>query len=153
MPEKLRVCIDCVAEGVSSTRPAPYRGPRCATHDRIERRRLKDAAHERHVVNTYGLGPGEYKALYDGQGGRCAICARATGRTKRLANDHDHACCAGPQSCGLCVRGLLCGPCNDLVGRYSIEQLQRAIGYLADPPAPYILAAHRATPREYHESR
>jgi hypothetical protein len=76
------------------------------------------------VANTYGLKPGEYEKMYKEQGGVCAICQRATGKTKRLAVDHDHDT--------LLVRGLLCGPCNKLVGyfRNSPEAFRRAAVYL-----------------------
>jgi hypothetical protein len=31
--------------------------------------------------------------------------------------DHDHACCPGPYTCGRCVRGVLCGRCNTVLGK------------------------------------
>jgi hypothetical protein len=82
-----------------------------------------------------------YQALYVAQGGRCAICKWATGKTRRLSVDHDHACCPGKTSCGKCVRGLLCRPCNTLLGRArdAIEFFQNAIEYLTNPPAQRIL--------------
>lgn len=70
----------------------------------------------------YGLEPGQYDALLAAQGGGCAGCYRPP-LGRRLAVDHDHTCCPGPRSCGKCVRGLLCDPCN------------RAIGLLLDDPA------------------
>ncbi|WP_424923390.1 endonuclease VII domain-containing protein [Actinocrispum wychmicini] len=69
------------------------------------------------------------------QGGRCAICQRATGRGKRLAVDHNHA--TGE------VRGLLCKPCNrDVLGhlRDDVSAFERAIVYLTDPPARRMLS-------------
>lgn len=42
----------------------------------------------------------------------CAVCGEVTG----LCVDHDHRCCSGPRSCGACVRGYLCGPCNKAEG-------------------------------------
>lgn len=137
-----KTCIDCAAAGRPLSRVADNPGPRCATDWRIELKRRSRAAHARRVASVYGLPVGMYEALYEAQGGRCAICRWATGKTKRLAVDHDHAamCCPpGPTSCGRCVRGLLCGPCNQTIGRLGSEALSRAVEYLADPPARYIL--------------
>jgi hypothetical protein len=103
-------------------------GGRCATHWRDEKKRRREANHERSVQRTYGLGEGEYAQLYEFQGGKCAICRRATGATRRLSVDHDHA--TGK------VRGLLCRPCNTLLGhaRDAIAFFRRGIAYLGDPP-------------------
>ena len=63
-----------------------------------------------------------YTRMLDRQHGRCAICARAPWelpgkfKDKRLVVDHNHACCAKNPSCGQCVRGLLCAPCNYVLG-------------------------------------
>lgn len=123
---KKKVCKDCPP---TSKRPAPYQGPRCATHWREEQKRRKAVAHETYAQRTYGLGPGDYARLYELQGGRCAICRRATGATRRLSIDHDHATEE--------VRGLLCRPCNDLLGhaRDELDFFKRAYRYLKFPPA------------------
>lgn len=135
------VCVDCLAlpddERPPSPRPAPHGGPRsrrCHTHSLAERKRRKERDHEAMSIRVYGLEPGEYTALYEFQGGRCAICQIATGSSKALANDHDHNCCPGGGSCGKCLRGLLCSPCNLLIGRYSPAALTRALEYIRDPP-------------------
>ena len=116
-------CKDCPA---GSKRPTPHPGPRCATHHRARKAMTRAVAHEKYVGQVYSLTPGQYAALYAYQGGKCAICQRATGVRKRLAVDHDHSCCNGPTSCGRCVRGLLCGTCNKI------------LGHLRDDPAAFI---------------
>lgn len=135
-------CKDCPPDG--PLRPAPHPGPRCATHHRAVRKARKEAAHEARVQSVYGLGPGDYAKLYAGQNGRCWICQRATGASRKLSVDHDHRCQLGhdpKQGCRACIRGLLCRRCNDLLGhvRDDPEALMRAAYYLWQPPAPRIL--------------
>lgn len=129
MPPK--TCKDCPAD---SKRPAPYPGPRCATHNREVKKQRSEKAHGKRIEATYGITTNQYRAIWEAQGGRCAICQRANGTRKRLAVDHDHK--TGE------VRGLLCGPCNhDVLGhlREDIDALNRAIGYLINPPARTVL--------------
>ena len=127
-----RRCKDCAAEGVTTKRPAPYPGPRCATHNRDFTKASKARNADRRRETIYGLTAEQYATIYAYQGGRCIICQRATGKTRRLAVDHDHH--TGH------VRGLLCKTCNTIViGRYSTDALTRAICYLLDPPAPRAL--------------
>lgn len=94
---------------------------------------MSKRAHERRVQQIYGLSNGDYDKLYAAQGGRCAICQRATGKTKRLAVDHSHG--SGE------IRGLVCGPCNEMIGRMRDDPdvFVRAIKYLLDPPARSVL--------------
>lgn len=98
------------------------------THHREVVKARKAANHEKRVQETYGLLSGEYAQLYQYQQGRCALCRRATGASKKLAVDHDHA--SGE------VRGLACGPCNRILGhaRDNPEYFGRAIAYLKIPP-------------------
>ena len=98
-----------------------------------QRARLRAAR----VQKVYSISEDQYQALLAHQGGRCFICHKRPG-VKRLAVDHDHSCCAGPTSCGKCVRGLLCRQCNrDVLGNLkdSVAALYRAIEYLEDWPA------------------
>lgn len=116
-------CKDC--DG--GARKAPHPGPRCATHWRDEKKRRKRAAWEAYIFKTYGLTGAQYDLLYSRQGGVCYICRRATGASKKLAVDHDHAT-------GY-VRGLLCGPCNQILGhlRDDWQALHRASLYVRQP--------------------
>lgn len=77
----------------------------------------------------YGIDLDEYEARLAAQGGTCALCPAAPTTGRRLAIDHDHACCPGEASCGNCIRGLLCPNHN------------RALGLFQDDDAALILGA------------
>ena len=84
---------------------------------------------------AYGLTPEAYDALLEAQGGCCAICGSPdprNGAQLRWAVDHDHACCPGSKTCGKCVRGLLCHPCNHGLGKFgdNASVLRAAAAYL-----------------------
>jgi hypothetical protein len=125
-------CLDSLLAGEITKmpkRPALNPGPRCTTHWRAEVRRRKADAAERRNQNVYGLVKGEYARLYEFQGGRCAICRRATGKSKRLAVDHDHK--TGE------VRGLCCSICNRVILGHSRDDVRfflRCLAYLRRPP-------------------
>lgn len=78
----------------------------------------------------FGMTLEAYEWILASQGGVCAICRKppvSSGRRNspaRLAVDHDHKTDR--------IRGLLCGPCNRLLGiaRDSIEILMSAAKYL-----------------------
>lgn len=127
------VCKDCVRLGFKGKpRPAPYPGPRCATHDRVFKVSKSESSHDAQVARVYNMRRGDYAKLYRLQGGLCAICRRATGKAKRLAVDHNHRTNK--------VRGLLCSTCNQMLGhsRDDIEFFCRAIRYINRPPADLL---------------
>lgn len=84
-----------------------------------------------HLRRKYGLSIEQYEALLAQQEGGCAVCG-GLNRGRHLEVDHDHACCPGDTSCGGCVRGLLCGPCNKAIGqlRDDAALLRAAADYL-----------------------
>lgn len=142
------VCVDCRALPEDERPPNPRKtqgGPRsqrCRPHRQARRVHVKAQAHARYVGNVYGLPPGFYDALYEAQGGRCAWCNLAGGKSRRLAVDHDHKCCPGSTSCGKCARGLLCSPCNQFISfrmRDDPEAIRRGARYLNEPPAQALL--------------
>jgi hypothetical protein len=139
MTVPMKLCKDCVTEGISTKRirPAPYPGPRCATHHRAVRKQRSERAHDASVARRYSLAPGDYRRLYEAQRGLCAGCGERTGRNgtrgRRLAVDHDHV--TGQ------VRGLLCSTCNQQIGDQRDDPLTffRLALYLANPPALSVL--------------
>lgn len=69
------------------------------------------------LKTEYNISFFEYERMLAAQGGKCAVCrGDRRGAGKRFHVDHDHACCARVGSCGGCIRGLLCGNCNTLIG-------------------------------------
>lgn len=130
MINRPKVCKDCRKEinphacRCAGMHPGP-RHHRCWTRFRQGQ---KADRHEKRVQATYNLKPGEYDGVYAFQGGKCAICRRATGKSRRLSVDHDHKTDK--------VRGLVCQPCNDMLGHMRDNQrlFRNAIQYLVTPP-------------------
>ncbi|MEU8327286.1 endonuclease VII domain-containing protein [Micromonospora sp. NPDC048839] len=114
---------------------------RCYRCRLLARRQRRERAHGYRVMRVYGISAGEYRLLYEYQGKRCAICERATGATKKLAVDHDHAR-EELEGSRASVRGLLCGPCNEMLGhaRDDPKFFLRAVNYLINPPAREVLS-------------
>lgn len=151
MSESRPSCKDCG----SSSRKLVLVGKRtlrCVTCLRKQKLTKSESSHTRRMKVNYSLSPGEYKALFEAQGGKCYTCGPWTnnrGLSRRLSVDHDHSCCLEPPICGKCIRGLICGPCNDLIGQvgdsrgHAFERLQAYVEYLKNPPAQQLLEAIR----------
>lgn len=151
-PTPGKTCKDCRREGVETgksipNRPAPHPGPRCTTHHNAEKRRRRLAAKQRHVTRNFDLTPEEYDALYEFQGGKCALCRVATGARKRLAVDHDHHQAmldghAPTQGCKNCVRALVCSTCNDVLAHARSDRafFARGYAYLTRSPMKRMIA-------------
>lgn len=88
----------------------------------------KRKAKDTYLMRTYSISLAEWEALFEYQGGVCAICGNPPG-TRALHTEHEH-------KTGL-VRGLACFFCNAQILRQRVtpELLRRAADYLEDPPA------------------
>ncbi len=78
-----------------------------------------------YMRRRYGITPNEMLAMLKSQGGACAICGGKDPKNEHgWCVDHDH-------TTGI-VRGVLCDPCNNGLGRFndSVESLNSAIRYL-----------------------
>lgn len=98
-----------------------------------ENRRHSGKAKNEHLRKRHGITLGEYLAMYERQGGACAVCGKVetvfdkrTGDIKALAVDHCH-------SSGV-IRGLLCQRCNHGIGMLgdSAVGVARALAYLLE---------------------
>lgn len=153
---KAHVCKDCKADPVAKTpRPAPHPGPRCDRHHRLRKRAVRLANRERVAVKQFGMQPGERTELAAFQDGKCAICGtgldydEAYYRWRQTAHDHDHGCCPGKTSCGQCVRGLVCMPCNtEVLPRLDLAGARRLVAYYEDPPLARLRRAKASQPLE-----
>ncbi len=85
-----------------------------------------DRARDVALQNKYAISLAEYETQLVDQQGLCALCDQPCSTGYRLAVDHDHAT-------GI-VRGLLCGNCNNGLGRFkdNPEVLRLAAAYLED---------------------
>ena len=77
-------------------------------------------------LGRYNLTPAQFEALTKTWGGKCFICLIRDATVL----DHDHKCCPGRETCGKCVRGVLCRPCNAALGVITDEGVFRAVQYL-----------------------
>lgn len=78
-----------------------------------------DLSWKRHLKIRYNISAEEYYQMLEDQADGCSLCGRTEQEEgKHLAVDHDHSCCPGKKSCGMCVRGLLCVSCNRQLGQY-----------------------------------
>lgn len=83
-------------------------------------------------LKRFGLTVENYIDLERSQNGLCKVCKKPETQKRRLSVDHDHSCCPGPNSCGKCIRGLLCFRCNAVLGQIndSKEILTSMVNYL-----------------------
>ncbi len=117
-PVKNVVCEKCLLSFLP-TSPRQFWCPLCCP-TKSARARLQ----------RYNLSQPEFDRMLKAQGGVCAICRLA----KAFNVDHDHTCCSGANTCGNCIRGLLCFRCNLMISFLEDEPelLVRAWRYLGE---------------------
>ena len=97
-----------------------------------EREQTLKRMKEYNLMRKYGMNQEDYDELLVKQAGTCAICKGLPKQGSRLVVDHDHKCCPSHNSCGSCVRGLLCTPCNVWLGQYeNVDWVNNAKEYLS----------------------
>ncbi len=85
------------------------------------------------LKRQYKINLDDYAKILEKQNNKCAICLTDQSELKNnLSVDHDRKCCAGKDSCGKCVRGLLCNNCNFALGHLKDNEslIQSALDYV-----------------------
>lgn len=104
----------------------PVRLKKMRAHKKMLRETQPAKVRSHKLKAAYGIDATQYNDMLERQGGGCAICGatRHDARSANLAVDHCHE--TGK------VRGLLCGACNNGIGRFKHNPvlLENAIGYL-----------------------
>ena len=95
----------------------------------IDKARAWEIAQGGKLFIRYGLTEDQILIMLAKYKGKCWLCQEKSAKVV----DHDHACCAGQQTCGECVRGVLCFGCNTGLGALgdNLDGLYRAIVYLS----------------------
>ena len=77
----------------------------------------------------HGITKEQYDELVSSTNGKCHSCLDRPA----TSIDHDHACCPGSHSCGLCIRGVLCTQCNTSLGLLgdSIDMVTNLLRYIS----------------------
>lgn len=132
---RVGACRACQTERVRRWRAANRERHRENT--RAYERRRPEVGWASAIKSRYGVTAEQFQAMESAQGGVCAIC-RAPPQRGRLNIDHCHG--TGR------VRGLLCGPCNRMLGlaKDRPEVLAAAVAYL-NPDAAEQMIEHLST--------
>ena len=96
------------------------------------------------ICNRHHVNPESYITLYL-EGCANPQCEIVDG----LEVDHDHSCCSGANSCGKCVRGLLCHHCNMLA--LAVESYRLAPGEKASGILTYLKPEGRPQLEEFRK--
>jgi hypothetical protein len=68
----------------------------------------KDCERKYRVKRIFNLTREQHLAILEKQNFKCAFPDCGENVTLFSSLDHNHACCPGNKSCGVCVRGVLC---------------------------------------------
>ena len=100
--------------------------PQCKKCNALKSKKFRDddpksrkRIEEKCKLKRYSLTKEQFEAMREKQENKCNICKKEfTGASKVFKPhiDHNHSCCPSLGSCGKCIRGLLCGQCNQYLG-------------------------------------
>lgn len=106
---------------------------------------------DRSLRSNFHMTAADWGRMFAAQGDACGICNTVDPGPRGWQTDHDHACC--PQkgrSCGQCVRGVLCQPCNLALGHM---ETRPALLARCEPFAAWAARRWMAVHQHFHEKR
>ena len=122
-----KLCRDCL-----SWLPTGKIGPSSKSSDGMSNS-CRDCRSMYYRLRKYSMSRLDFDEMLISQGSSCAICRTTEPKGRGWCVDHDHDCCPGQEgTCGGCIRGILCSPCNAAIGAMgdSADNLLRAAKYL-----------------------
>jgi hypothetical protein len=97
------------------TRTARYRDK---NRDEINARARRDSP-AGNDWSRYRMRPGTRERMRAAQQNKCILCDEQLSDNPQLVHvDHDHNCCPGDITCGMCILGLACSRCNKGCGMF-----------------------------------
>ncbi len=129
------ICRNCLSE---KRKEAYQKDPEPAKSKQKQLRKEKPEVFRGYdLKKRYKITLEDFDRLFENQGRKCAACGSTDSGEKPPRTwhiDHDHACCPNRRggTCGKCIRGILCRPCNMAAGNAedSIERLRGIASYL-----------------------
>lgn len=131
-------CRSCKAADARAYHYRYYEKNKAKMRDKYAARMAAMAPEEKQLVrrkaklSAHGVSLEWYESALKAQNYGCAICGTTDPGKPSFSVDHDHNCCPGTNGCAICVRGLLCDPCNNAIGRMQDDpaRLRAAADYL-----------------------
>ena len=116
------------------SRARQHQAEKARAGGRVVRPEAKRRWYQSYKLGRYRLTSEQFAQLLEVQGSACGMCHQPFSENSAICVDHDHRCCPTEKaSCGRCVRGLLCRPCNAALGHIE-RRYELARTYLTNPP-------------------
>lgn len=116
-------CKDCTSKRMKQQYEDNIDARRTASLLSYHKNKDLEKIRARNIRRRYKLSVDEYdRMMLEG----CYVC----GSLENLVVDHDHNCCSGKETCGNCIRGVLCWGHNIADGQFkSTEEIERYLEY------------------------
>lgn len=121
---KQRACKQCKDDDQRRRRVAISARERRKREKDPEKYRLK--ARKYHLLKRFKLTLEQFSEMFKAQGECCASCGTTEHGGTNWHIDHDHTCCpsVSKETCGDCVKAILCHTCNVGAGMFNDDPVR-----------------------------